>query len=98
MKKFQYIVIFILLTAVLCGCSQEGTEYVISEFDSESKIEIEISDAPDTKVNVSVKYKIFEYNDYEYYIGVVKGNAYGHGEYIVNTLIESGINSLFKTT
>lgn len=63
MKKLQYIVIFILLTAVLCGCSQEGTEYVISEFDSESKIEIEISDALDTKVNVSVKYKIFEYND-----------------------------------
>ena len=28
-----------------------------------------------------------EYPDYEYYFGVVKGNAYGHGSYIVNTLI-----------
>ena len=35
-----------------------------------------------------------EYPDYKYYIGVVKGNAYGHGFYIVNTLIESGVNYL----
>lgn len=35
-----------------------------------------------------------EYPDYKYYFGVVKGNAYGHGDYIVNTLIESGINYL----
>ena len=35
-----------------------------------------------------------EYPDYIYYIGVVKGNAYGHGDYIVNSLIESGINYL----
>lgn len=35
-----------------------------------------------------------EYPDYEYYFGVVKGNAYGHGYYIVNSLIESGINYL----
>ena len=35
-----------------------------------------------------------EYSDYEYYFGVVKGNAYGHGDYIVNSLIESGINYL----
>lgn len=35
-----------------------------------------------------------EYPDYEYYFGVVKGNAYGHGSYIVNTLIEAGINYL----
>jgi len=34
------------------------------------------------------------YDDYKYYIGVVKGNAYGHGDYIVNCLIESGINYL----
>ena len=33
-----------------------------------------------------------EYNDYKYYIGVLKGNGYGHSEYIVNTMIESGIN------
>ena len=35
-----------------------------------------------------------EYSDYEYYFGVVKGNAYGHGDYIVNGLIEAGINYL----
>jgi len=35
-----------------------------------------------------------EYPDYDYYFGVVKGNAYGHGDYIVNSLIESGINYL----
>lgn len=34
------------------------------------------------------------YNDYKYYIGVVKGNAYGHGDYIVNDLIKAGINYL----
>lgn len=31
---------------------------------------------------------------YKYYIGVVKANAYGHGDYIVNTLIKGGINYL----
>lgn len=35
---------------------------------------------------------INKYNDYDYYIAVVKGSAYGHGEYIVNTLVENGIN------
>ena len=35
-----------------------------------------------------------EYPDYSYYFGVVKGNAYGHGMYIVNSLIEAGINYL----
>ncbi|MDO5569691.1 MAG: alanine racemase [bacterium] len=34
------------------------------------------------------------YNNYQYYIGVVKANAYGHGIYIVNDLIKSGINYL----
>lgn len=37
---------------------------------------------------------INKYNNYDYYIGVVKGNAYGHGMYIVNTLIQNGINYL----
>ncbi len=32
--------------------------------------------------------------EYKYYIGVVKANAYGHGDYIINALIESGINYL----
>lgn len=31
---------------------------------------------------------------YKYYIGVVKANAYGHGDYIVNTLIKGGVNYL----
>lgn len=32
--------------------------------------------------------------DYKYYIGIVKANAYGHGDYIVNSLIEGGVNYL----
>lgn len=35
-----------------------------------------------------------KYNDYKYYIGVVKNNAYGHGIKIVNSLIEGGVNYL----
>ena len=35
-----------------------------------------------------------KYNGYEYYIGVVKNNAYGHGIHVVNSLIEGGINYL----
>ena len=31
---------------------------------------------------------------YKYYIGVVKANAYGHGDYIINSLIQGGINYL----
>ena len=35
------------------------------------------------------------YNDYNYYFGVVKGNCYGHGtKYVINELIDSGINYL----
>lgn len=37
--------------------------------------------------------KIVEkYNEYDYYIGVLKSDAYGHGEYIVNELYNNGIN------
>ena len=43
----------------------------------------------------NVKSIIKKYNDYKYYFGVVKSNAYGHGEYIVNSLIEGGINYLY---
>lgn len=35
-----------------------------------------------------------KYNNYEYYIGVVKNNAYNHGMYIINDLIAGGINYL----
>lgn len=42
----------------------------------------------------NVKNIINKYNDYKYYIGMVKSNAYGHGYYIVKTLIDSGINYL----
>jgi len=35
-----------------------------------------------------------KYNGYEYYIGVVKNNAYNHGIYVVNDLIAGGINYL----
>lgn len=42
----------------------------------------------------NIKEIISKYNDYKYYIGVVKANAYGHGDYIVNDLIKGGINYL----
>ncbi len=41
-------------------------------------------------VNAIIK----KYNNYKYYLGVVKSDAYGHGSYIVNSLIEGGINYL----
>jgi alanine racemase len=34
------------------------------------------------------------YPDYKYYFGVVKANAYGHGAYIINSLIKGGVNYL----
>ena len=34
------------------------------------------------------------YPNYKYYFGVVKANAYGHGGYIINSLIKGGINYL----
>lgn len=33
-----------------------------------------------------------KYKEYDYHIGVLKSEAYGHGEYIVNELYENGIN------
>ncbi len=43
----------------------------------------------------NVKNILNYYNDYKYYFGVVKGNCYGHGtKYVINELIESGINYL----
>ena len=46
----------------------------------------------------NVKNIIKKYNNYDYYIGVVKGNAYGHGEYIVNELEKNGINYIAVAT
>lgn len=44
----------------------------------------------------NIKHNIQEvkkkYPDYAYYIGVVKGNAYAHGSYIVTAMKEAGIN------
>lgn len=42
----------------------------------------------------NVKNIINKFNDYKYYIAMVKANAYNHGMYVVNTLIENGINYL----
>ena len=42
----------------------------------------------------NVKKIIDKYDNYKYYIGVVKANAYGHGDYVVNDLIKGGINYL----
>ena len=35
-----------------------------------------------------------KYNQYQYYFGVVKNNAYGHGMHIVKNLVKGGINYL----
>ena len=45
-------------------------------------------------ISSNVRNIIKKYNDYKYYIGVVKCNAYGHGSFISKTLIENGINYL----
>lgn len=52
-------------------------------------VEINIDNIKDNIENI-----VKTYNNYKYYIGVVKGNAYGHDDYIVNDLIDSGINYL----
>lgn len=42
----------------------------------------------------NIKNIVDAFNDYKYYIGVIKGNAYGHGEYIAKYITECGINYL----
>jgi len=42
----------------------------------------------------NVKEITTKYNDYKYYIGVVKNNAYSHGIDVIPALIDSGINYL----
>ena len=43
-------------------------------------------------ISHNVKNVIKKFNDYKYYIAMVKANAYGHGLYVINEMIESGIN------
>ena len=50
-------------------------------------VEVNIDHLKDNVSNI-----IKKYNNYKYYIAMVKSNAYGHGLYIVNDLIDSGIN------
>lgn len=45
-------------------------------------------------ISSNVKNIINKYNNYKYYIAMVKSNAYNHGMYIINELISSGINYL----
>lgn len=45
-------------------------------------------------INENVRNIVRSFPDYDYYIGIVKGNAYGHGEYISKYIIENGINYL----
>lgn len=46
------------------------------------------------KLEENVKEIKNKYNGYEYYFGVVKNNAYGHGMKVVQNLIRGGINYL----
>lgn len=46
------------------------------------------------KLEENVKEIKNKYNGYEYYFGVVKNNAYGHGMKVVQDLIRGGINYL----
>lgn len=45
-------------------------------------------------IGKNVQNIINKYKDYKYYIGVVKGNCYGHGSYIAKTIVENGVNYL----
>ena len=51
-------------------------------------VEVDLKAIASNIKNIISKYK------YKYYIGVVKGNAYGHGYGIIETLLENGINFL----
>jgi alanine racemase len=49
-------------------------------------------------LSYNVKTLLSTFPDYKYYIGVVKGNAYGHSYSIIRDLISSGINYLAVST
>ena len=46
------------------------------------------------KLEKNVENIVNTFDGYKYYIGVVKGNAYGYGEYISKYIIQKGINYL----
>ena len=50
------------------------------------------------KILENVKYITSTYNDYEYFFGIVKYNAYGHGNEIINAMIKGGVNYLAVAT
>ncbi len=52
-------------------------------------------DVDQIKRNVKTILKNF---NYEHYIGVVKGNGYGHGPYIAKNMVEAGLNYLAIST
>lgn len=49
-------------------------------------------------ISKNVRNIIKKYNDYKYYMAMVKSNAYNHGMYIVNELINNGINYLITSS
>lgn len=49
-------------------------------------------------IQYNIKILTKNYPDYEYYIGVVKGNAYGHGYGVVPAMLSAGINFLAVST
>ncbi len=46
----------------------------------------------------NVKNIVSEYGEYKYFFGVIKGNAYGHGFEIIDSLINGGVNYLAVAT
>lgn len=54
---------------------------------NKSYLEIDLN-----KLEANAKEITSKYKQYKYFIGVLKSQAYGHGEYVVNSLIKGGIN------
>ena len=50
------------------------------------------------KITENVKYITSTYNKFKYFFGVVKYNAYNHGNNIINALIKGGVNYLAVAT
>ena len=43
-------------------------------------------------ISFNAKNIVEKFSEYDYHIAMVKANAYGHGMYVINEMIESGIN------